>query len=165
MTLEQIPFCRCVDPENCTQRITGYTCQKDFKRSYENMGRQRGEWEDAPALHASAPKGLKCSDCTIDREPCPACYTAWWKAKHPEHYQPGWIDPRSLTPVQLIEHARRLGLKVDPPEPGDACDAARYRYLRDERRVMLNAAFFGNAARQRSPQELDAVIDSALSNA
>jgi hypothetical protein len=36
-----------------------------------------------PAAHASAPTGFKCSDCTIDLEPCPRCYQAWWTAKHP----------------------------------------------------------------------------------
>lgn len=36
-----------------------------------------------PAVHASAPNGYKCSDCTMDQEPCPHCYEAWWKAKHP----------------------------------------------------------------------------------
>ena len=37
------------------------------------------------ALHASAPKGLCCADCTMDGEPCATCYSAWWKARHPEH--------------------------------------------------------------------------------
>lgn len=33
--------------------------------------------------HASAPSGMKCSDCTIDGEACPACYSAWWRKRHP----------------------------------------------------------------------------------
>lgn len=36
------------------------------------------------AKHASAPPGYKCSDCTMDDEPCPRCYTAWWQARHPD---------------------------------------------------------------------------------
>lgn len=36
------------------------------------------------ALHASAPEGCGCSDCAIDNEPCPACYAAWWKKRHPQ---------------------------------------------------------------------------------
>lgn len=36
-------------------------------------------------LHASAPPGSKCSDCTIDGEPCPTCYEAWWRTRHPHH--------------------------------------------------------------------------------
>ena len=36
------------------------------------------------ALHVSAPKGYKCSDCTMDGEPCPDCYIAWWKKRHPD---------------------------------------------------------------------------------
>jgi len=35
------------------------------------------------ALHASAPKGYKCADCTMDQEPCPTCYTVWWQKRHP----------------------------------------------------------------------------------
>lgn len=35
------------------------------------------------ALHASAPTGLKCADCTIDGEACPTCYSAWWTHRHP----------------------------------------------------------------------------------
>jgi hypothetical protein len=35
------------------------------------------------ALHASAPEGMKCADCQIDGEPCPACYSAWWRKRNP----------------------------------------------------------------------------------
>ena len=38
--------------------------------------------QDAP-LHASAPVGYKCSDCSIDSEACPTCYRAWWTKRHP----------------------------------------------------------------------------------
>lgn len=34
-------------------------------------------------LHASAPPGYRCSDCTMDKEPCPTCYTVWWQKRHP----------------------------------------------------------------------------------
>lgn len=37
----------------------------------------------ASALHASAPHGCKCADCQMDNEPCPDCYAAWWKKRHP----------------------------------------------------------------------------------
>lgn len=36
-------------------------------------------------MHASAPPDHRCSDCTIDNEPCVTCYTAWWKKRHPHH--------------------------------------------------------------------------------
>lgn len=36
-----------------------------------------------PALHASAPEGHLCADCTMDKEPCPTCYSAWWSKSHP----------------------------------------------------------------------------------
>lgn len=42
-----------------------------------------GPREGGEALHASAPPGCKCSDCTIDKEACPTCYSAWWKKRHP----------------------------------------------------------------------------------
>ena len=35
------------------------------------------------ALHASAPEGHKCADCTMDKEACPICYTTWWHKRHP----------------------------------------------------------------------------------
>lgn len=38
-------------------------------------------------LHASAPAGMKCADCTMDEEPCPLCYEAWWQKRHPHTYQ------------------------------------------------------------------------------
>lgn len=41
-----------------------------------------------PALHASAPEGLKCADCTMGKTvACPDCYTVWWKKENPCHYQ------------------------------------------------------------------------------
>jgi hypothetical protein len=38
---------------------------------------------DQLAMHASAPKGYKCADCTIDKEACPDCYVCWWSERHP----------------------------------------------------------------------------------
>jgi len=35
------------------------------------------------AMHASAPNGYKCADCTIDKIPCPRCYEIWWIHNHP----------------------------------------------------------------------------------
>ena len=34
-------------------------------------------------MHASAPNGYKCADCTIDKIPCPRCYEIWWIHNHP----------------------------------------------------------------------------------
>jgi hypothetical protein len=55
---------------------------------------QQGE-EEQPhdALHASAPKGCKCSDCTMDKEPCQICYSAWWKKRHPNVQNIPEYDP------------------------------------------------------------------------
>lgn len=49
------------------------------------------------ALHASAPKGYKCADCTMDKEPCPICYAAWWQKRHPNTMQVGASAAPSLT--------------------------------------------------------------------
>lgn len=37
---------------------------------------------DHAAAHISAPAGHRCADCTIDQEPCPACYRKWWQRRH-----------------------------------------------------------------------------------
>lgn len=42
-----------------------------------------------PAVHASAPRGYLCSDCTIDKEACPTCYAVWWRRRHPNVRQDG----------------------------------------------------------------------------
>ncbi len=40
-----------------------------------------------PYMHSSAPEGMLCADCAMDGEPCPACYTAGWRKKHPNTNQ------------------------------------------------------------------------------
>jgi hypothetical protein len=37
--------------------------------------------------HASAPIGMRCSDCQMDGEACPRCYKAWWQRRHPNTRQ------------------------------------------------------------------------------
>jgi hypothetical protein len=39
------------------------------------------------AMHASAPAKHLCADCTMDKEPCPTCYKAWWQRRHPNTTQ------------------------------------------------------------------------------
>lgn len=39
------------------------------------------------SLHSAAPQGYKCADCTMDNEPCPTCYEAAWKVRHPNTVQ------------------------------------------------------------------------------
>ena len=51
-------------------------------RAAANYIAQGGEQIPHEALHASAPAEHKCADCTMDKEPCPVCYAAWWKLKH-----------------------------------------------------------------------------------
>lgn len=55
----------------------------------------------APTLHAAAPEGYKCSDCTIDGEACPTCYAAWWKVRHPNHIS---LPAASPTPPRQDDH-------------------------------------------------------------
>lgn len=49
-------------------------------------------WPNYP-MHASAPKGMKCTDCSIDQRPCEKCWKAClstplavWSADDPRHY-------------------------------------------------------------------------------
>jgi hypothetical protein len=35
MAIETERLCRCADPENCTERVPGYRCKKDWARSSE----------------------------------------------------------------------------------------------------------------------------------
>ena len=70
------------------------------------------------ALHASAPEGHKCADCTIDEEPCPTCYAAWWQQRHPNHQE------IVLTKDSRQQRMDELGIteqdiaETMPPEPG-----------------------------------------------
>ncbi|HQR18031.1 MAG TPA: hypothetical protein PK948_06655 [Gemmatimonadales bacterium] len=62
----------------------------------------------AGALHASAPPGLKCADCTIDREPCPSCYISAWRERHPgrvHHVAEATAEAGALTDVIAVDYA------------------------------------------------------------
>lgn len=45
------------------------------------------------AMHASAPEGHTCADCSLDDVPCPPCYEAAWKKKHPGKPLQGRVPP------------------------------------------------------------------------
>jgi hypothetical protein len=69
--------------------------QQRLANVYEE-GRHQEEYHTArmqafahSALHSSAPEGHKCSDCSIDKEPCPTCYKTWWTKRHPNVTQLG----------------------------------------------------------------------------
>lgn len=68
------------------------------------------------AMHASAPVGLKCSDCTIDEEPCPACYGAWWRERHPHSRE---ISSVTELPVGKFDAVRTLRETLKRAEDGD----------------------------------------------
>ena len=75
------------------------------------------------ALHASAPAGHKCADCTMDKEPCPACYTVWWQKRHPNTVQWPQESVQNDTPArtnlgQLLHDAIDRGFVRS--ERGDA---------------------------------------------
>lgn len=97
-------------------------------------------WKEYPfaALHASAPEGMKCADCTMGKEPCPACYTAFWKKRHPNTVFVGGDEAApSMTTVEFcgkpvaapcaIEEQCQYGAIPDTV----LRDATRYRWLRD----------------------------------
>lgn len=91
------------------------------------------------AMHASAPAGYRCSDCTIDKEPCPACYAAHWRARHPnvtlaarEAAEPSKPEPPALPLGHEFEggedgcaycYEPESAHKPDP-SPGAVCIAA-----------------------------------------
>jgi hypothetical protein len=61
-----------------------------------------------PAMHASAPPGYRCSDCTMDEEPCPPCYLAWWTKRHPNT-----IHAPELAQQVIARHVLALRQLVD----------------------------------------------------
>ena len=50
-----------------------------------------------PAIHASAPEGFLCADCSIDLVPCPECYAAWWRANHRKE------EPTSAPDISVVQ--------------------------------------------------------------
>jgi len=67
------------------------------------------------AMHASAPEGLKCSDCTLAEQPCPTCYTEWWKKQHPNVHE---IAVVSELPVGKYDAVRTLRHTLQLAEAG-----------------------------------------------
>lgn len=59
--------------------------------------------DQTTAMHASAPPGHKCADCTIDHEPCPTCYAVWWRRRHPHvHTTESEAEPFDWAALQQI---------------------------------------------------------------
>ena len=69
------------------------------------------------ALHASAPVGQKCADCTMDGEPCPDCYEAWWQKRHPNTIRVG-AAPKAAGQV-TAESASAVDRGQHEPAPAD----------------------------------------------
>ena len=57
------------------------------------------------ALHASAPPGTKCADCSIDGEACLDCYAVWWKSRHPN-------VQRSASTLPMTDHNSKRDLAI-----------------------------------------------------
>ena len=68
------------------------------------------------AMHASAPDGHECSDCMIDKEPCPTCYTAWWQQGHPNVRE---ISVVTEIPVGKYDAVRTLRMCLQMAEQGE----------------------------------------------
>lgn len=68
------------------------------------------------AMHASAPEGLKCADCTLAEQPCPTCYTDWWKKQHPNVQE---ISVVSELPVGKYNAVRTLRHSLQRAENGE----------------------------------------------
>lgn len=65
--------------------------------------------------------------------------------------------------ARIIEHLAATQPVSAPSAHQDAKDAARYRWLRDKRPVLLLTGFFGNGCVNRELHEVDAAIDTAMS--
>ncbi len=83
------------------------------KQNTEQAAQLKTLGELVEAAHASAPEGCKCSDCSIDNEPCPTCYAAWWKKRHPNVE---FIDAAALS---------RIPASTTNETPA-TCDCAKY---------------------------------------
>ncbi len=81
------------------------------------------------ALHASAPPGYKCADCTMDNEPCPVCYAAWWQKRHPETHMVGVGDTElnAMRAELAAANARIEDLKSGVTEANERWLAANAR--------------------------------------
>lgn len=62
--------------------VTRYACNDLEKLISQEIDEAVREALQMP-MHSSSPEGMKCSDCTIDKEPCPRCYSVWWEKRHP----------------------------------------------------------------------------------
>lgn len=78
-----------------------------LRKDYDALGAQYDElhaWA-SDAMHASAPAGLRCSDCAIDKHPCLDCYASWWLKQHPNSHQVGGVAElvrAALTPASAV---------------------------------------------------------------
>jgi hypothetical protein len=62
----------------------------------------------------------------------------------------------------LMGDLKRAASQSPATSAADAKDAARYRWLRDKRSVLLLTGFFGNGCVNRYVHEVDATIDAAI---
>ena len=88
----------------------------------------------APAMHASAPTGMKCADCYMDKEACPTCYSAWWKARHPHSQQMPEGAPPAPVAHSKSEYKRRVAMgdaSILPPATVAVQPAPVAQALRD----------------------------------
>lgn len=74
-----------------------------------------------PGLHACAPNGMKCSDCTIDKHPCSDCYLAFLRSPELVVNPPadGW---RSVSQMEDAMVFRRIAVSARAPIPPDMKD-------------------------------------------
>lgn len=64
---------------------------------------------ETPAMHASAPQGCQCADCTMDKEPCPDCYSAWWRNRHPDTRLVYSTSEKASEPLDAEERCDECG--------------------------------------------------------
>ena len=80
MTANKTPEERASEVHADAKISNGPSLVEALAAAYREADRLR---ETQAQLHASAPAGMKCADCTMDGEACPDCYAAWWRRRHP----------------------------------------------------------------------------------
>jgi hypothetical protein len=91
-------------------------------------------------MHASVPAGMRCADCSMDGEPCPDCYAAAWRKRHPNvifvnALAASRIPPPQpeATPPQRDGDDRSAALaKSSASSPAPAAEVDLTEALRDE---------------------------------
>jgi len=89
-------------------------------------------------MHASAPEGCLCGDCTLAKEACPACHKAGWSRAHPDFSQAtekSEPKQRGVTPsMVIVDDAAFFPEPTTPEAAPDVQYETMMRHIRDNGR-------------------------------